>query len=49
MKLGDITVTVKSNLDELTDIVREAKELIQKINDFGLEVEVIQENEKEVI
>ena len=45
MKLGDITVTVKSNLDELTDIVREAKELIQKINDFGLEVEVIQENE----
>ena len=49
MKLGDVTVTVKSNLDELTDIVREAKELIQKINDFGLEVEVIQENEKEVI
>ena len=45
MKLGVITVTVKSNLDELTDIVREAKELIQKINDFGLEVEVIQENE----
>ena len=49
MKLGDVTVTVKSNLDELTDIVREAKELIQKINDFGLEVEVIQENEKEAI
>ena len=49
MKLGDVTVTVISNLDELTDIVREAKELIQKINDFGLEVEVIQENEKEVI
>ena len=49
MKLGYVTVTVKSNLDELTDIVREAKELIQKINDFGLEVEVIQENEKEVI
>lgn len=40
MKLEDITVTVKSNLDELTDIVREAKELIQKINDFELEVEV---------
>ena len=49
MKLGDVTATVKSNLDELTEIVREAKELIQKINDFGLEVEVIQENEKEVI
>ena len=49
MKLGDVTATVKSNLDELNDIVREAKELIQKINDFGLEVEVIQENEKEVI
>ena len=45
MKLGDVTVTVKSNLDELTDIVREAKELSQKINDFELEVEVIQEKE----
>lgn len=45
MKLGDITVTVKSNLDELADIVREANELIQKINDFELEVEVIQGNE----
>ena len=45
MKLGDVTVTVKSNLDELTDIVREAEELTQKINDFELEVEVIQENE----
>ena len=45
MKLGDITVTVKSNLDELTDIAREAKELIQKINDFELEVEVVEEKE----
>ena len=49
MKLGDITTTVKTNLDELVNLVCEAKELIQKINDFGLEVEVIQENEKEVI
>lgn len=45
MKLGDITVTVKTNLDELINLVREAKELFQKINDFELEVEVIQENE----
>ena len=45
IKLGDITVTVKSNLDELTDIVREAKELIQKINDFELEVEVVEGKE----
>ena len=45
MKLGDITVTVKSNLDELTDIVREAKELIQKTNDFELEVEVVEGKE----
>ena len=45
MKLGDITVNVKSNLDELINLVREAKEMIQKINDFELEVEVIQENE----
>ena len=45
MKLENITVTVKSNLDELTDIVREAKELIQRINDFELEVEVVEEKE----
>ena len=45
MKLGDITVNVKNNLDELTNLVCEAKELIQRINDFELEVEVSQENE----
>ena len=45
MKLGDITVNIKSNLDELTNIVNEAKELIQRINDFELEVEVTQEKE----
>ena len=45
MKLGDKTVAVKNNLDELINLVCEAKELIQKINDFELEVEVIQENE----
>ena len=49
MKLGDITATVKTNLDELVNLVCEAKELIQKINDFELEVEVIQENEQAVI
>lgn len=45
MKLGDKTVAVKNNLDELINLVSEAKELIQKINDFELEVEVIKENE----
>ena len=45
MKLGDITVNAKSNLDELTNLVCEAKELIQRINDFELEVEVVQEKE----
>ena len=45
MKLGDETVAVKNNLDELINLVSEAKELIQKINDFELVVEVIQENE----
>ena len=45
MKLEDITATVKTNLDELVNLVCEAKELIQKINNFELEVEVIQENE----
>ena len=45
MKLGDITATVKTNLDELVNLVREAKELIQKINNFKLEVEVVEEKE----
>ena len=45
MKLGDMTATVKTNLDELVNLVREAKELIQRINDFELEVEVVEEKE----
>lgn len=45
MKLGDITATVKTNLDELVNLVCEAKELIQKINNFELEVEVVEEKE----
>ena len=45
MKLGDITATVRTNLDELVNLVREAKELIQKINNFELEVEVVEEKE----
>ena len=45
MKLEDITATVKTNLDELVNLVREAKELIQKINNFELEVEVVEEKE----
>ena len=45
MKLGDKTVTVKNNLDELANLVCEAKELIRRINDFELEVEIIEEKE----
>ena len=45
MKLGNITATVKTNLDELVNLVRDAKELIQKINNFELEVEVVEEKE----
>ena len=45
MKLGDITATVKTNLAELVNLVCEAKELIQKINNFELEVEVVEEKE----
>ena len=45
MKLGDITATVKTNLDELVNLICEAKELIQKINNFELEVEVVEEKE----
>ena len=45
MKLEDITATVKTNLDELVNLVCEAKELIQKINNFELEVEVVEEKE----
>ena len=45
MKIGDITVNVKNNLDELVNLVCEAKELIRRINDFELEVEIIEEKE----
>ena len=45
MKLGDKTVTVKNNLDELANLVCEAKELIRRINDFELEVEIIEAKE----
>ena len=45
MKLRDITATVKTNLDELVNLICEAKELIQKINNFELEVEVVEEKE----
>ncbi|GAA5403701.1 hypothetical protein SuUB82_17410 [Streptococcus uberis] len=45
MKLGDKTVTVKNNLDELANLLCEAKEVLQKINEFKIEVEVVQEKE----
>ena len=45
MKLGDIAAAVKTNLDELVNHVCEANELIQKINNFELEVEVVEEKE----
>lgn len=45
LKLGDKTVTVKNNLDELTNLLCEAKEVLQKINEFEIEVEVVQEKE----
>ncbi|VTS14118.1 Uncharacterised protein [Streptococcus pseudoporcinus] len=45
MKLGNKAVTVKNNLDELVNLVCEAKVLIQRINDFELKVEVIEEKE----
>lgn len=45
MKLGDKTVTVKNNLDELANLLCEAKEVLQKINEFEIEVEVVQEKE----
>ena len=46
MKLGGITATVKTNLDELVNLVCEAKELIQRINDFELEVEVVKKKNR---
>lgn len=45
MKLGDKTVTVKNNLDELINLLCEAKKVLQKINEFEIEVEVVQEKE----
>lgn len=45
MDIGKIKATIKSNLDEYAELIKEAVEAIQKVNDFEVKVDVIQEKD----
>jgi hypothetical protein len=44
MKIGKLEVTIKSNLDEYAQLIKEAQEAIKRVNDFELEFEIIKED-----
>ena len=43
MEIGKLEVTIKSNLDEYAQLIKEAQEAIKRVNDFELEFEIVQE------
>ena len=43
MEIGKLEVTIKSNLDEYAQLIKEAQEAIKRVNDFELELEIVQE------
>ena len=44
MEIGKLEVTVKNNLDEYIQLIKEAQEVIERVNDFELEFEIIKED-----
>ena len=44
MEIGKLEVTVKNNLDEYIQLIKEAQEVIKRVNDFELEFEIIKED-----
>ena len=44
MEIGKLEVTIKSNLDEYIQLIKEAQEIIKRVNDFELEFEIIKED-----
>ena len=50
MEIGKLEVTVKNNLDEYIQLIKEAQEVIKRVNDFELEFEIIKEDKnKEIV
>ena len=50
MEIGKLEVTIKNNLDEYTQLIKEAQEVIKRVNDFELEFEIIDEDKnKEIV
>ena len=45
MGIGKLEVTIKNNLDEYIQLIKEAQEVIKRVNDFELEFEIIKEVE----
>ncbi|NCB80743.1 MAG: hypothetical protein EOM41_12700 [Bacilli bacterium] len=44
MGIGKLEVTIKNNLDEYIQLIKEAQEVIKRVNDFELEFEIIEED-----
>ena len=44
MGIGKLEVTIKNNLDEYIQLIKEAQEVIKRVNDFELEFEIIKED-----
>lgn len=44
MEIGKLEVTIKNNLDEYIQLIKEAQEVIKRVNDFELEFEIIEED-----
>ena len=50
MEIGKLEVTIKNNLDEYAQLIKEAQEVIKRVNDFELEFEIIKEDKnKEIV
>lgn len=41
MEIGKLEVTIKNNLDEYVQLIKEAQEAIKRVNDFELEFEIV--------
>ena len=44
MEIGKLEVSIKNNLDEYIQLIKEAQEVIKRVNDFELEFEIIKED-----
>lgn len=49
MKIRKLEVTIKNNLDEYAQLVKEAQEAIKRVNDFELEFEIVKEDKNKKV